>query len=154
MSMGDFGPASALVHRLVDRAETLTLEESADLFRARSARTLISGADAERRALGRAERAARITGRLAGYHEARDAAAAAFGRARAGSVGPWLTVSGAVANAAGALVVEDTLEAKPFDLLFGPWQQALGRLIPTGPGSAFTEPARDPHRRSSTALLR
>jgi hypothetical protein len=148
MSMGDFGPASALVHRLVDRAETLTLEESADLFRARSARTLISGSDAERRALGRAERAARITGRSSEYHEAREAAAAAFRRARAGSIGPWLTVSGAVANAAGALVVEDTLESKPFDLLFGPWQQAMGRLVPTGPGSAFAEPAKALRRRS------
>jgi hypothetical protein len=147
MGMLDFGPASALVHRLVDRAETLTLEESADLFRARSARTLISGADAERRALGRAERAARITGRSEEYHEARDAAAAAFRRARTGNIGPWLTVSGAVANAAGALVVEDTLESKPFDLLFGPWQQAMGRLVPTGPGSMFAEPALDPHRR-------
>ncbi|HEX5040140.1 MAG TPA: hypothetical protein VFW95_08405 [Candidatus Limnocylindria bacterium] len=152
MGMGDYGPASALVYRLVDRAETLTLEESADLFRARSARTLISGADAERRALGRAERAARITGRTEAYHEAREAAAAAFRRARTGSIGPWLTVSGAVSNAAGALVVEDTLESKPFDLLFGPWQQALGRLVPTGPGSAFVEPAKDPRRRTSGIL--
>lgn len=147
MSMGDYGPASALVHRLVDRAETLTLEESADLFRARAARTLISGSEAERRALGRAERAARITGREDAYHEAREAAAAAFRRARQGSHGPWLTVSGAVANAAGALVVEDTLEAKPFDLLFGPWQQALGRLTPLGPGYTFAEPERDRRRR-------
>jgi hypothetical protein len=149
--MGDFGPASALVFLLVDRAERLTLEESADLFRARSARTLIAGSEAERRALGRAERAARITGRTKEYHEAREAAAAAFRRARQGSTGPWLTVSGAVANAAGALVVEDTLDAKPFDLLFGPWQQALGRIIPVGPGSAFAEPA---HERRRGRLLR
>jgi hypothetical protein len=145
--MGDFGPASALVHRLVDRAERLTIEESADLFRARSARTLIAGSEAERSALGRAERAARVTGRTQEYHEAREAAAAAFRRARAGAVGPWLTVSGAVANAAGALVVEDTLESKPFDLLFGPWQQALGRLTPVGPGATFAEPVADRHRR-------
>ncbi len=134
--MSDYGPASAIVYRLVDRAERLTLEESADLFRARSARTLIAGSEAERRALGRAERAARITGREVAYHEAREAAAAAFRRARQGQVGPWLTVSGAVANAAGALVVEDMLDQKPFDLLFGPWEQALGRLVPVGPGSA------------------
>ena len=58
-------------------------------------------------------------------------------------------MSGAVANAAGALVVEDTLEPKPFDLLFGPWQQAMGRLVPTGPGSAFSEPS----TRTSADLL-
>ena len=148
MGMGNYGPAAVLVHRLVDRAETLTMEEAADLFRARAARTLIAGSEAERRALGRAERAARITGREEAYHEAREAAAAAFRRARHGTTGPWLTVSGAVANAAGALVVEDSLETKPFDLLFGPWQQALGRLTPVGPGSALMlEPVGDRRRR-------
>jgi hypothetical protein len=127
------------VTRLVDRAEHITLEEAADLFRARSARTLIVGHEAERRALGRAERAARVTGREHEFHEAREAAAAAFRRARHGTTGPWLTVSGAVTNAAGALVVEDVLDAKPFELLFGPWQQALGRLAPEGPAAYYGE---------------
>ena len=56
-----------------------------------------------------------------------------------GTVGPWLSVSVAVADAAGALVVEDLLSARTFDMLFGPWQQAIGRLQPVGPGALFTE---------------
>jgi hypothetical protein len=135
IGMGYYGPASVIVHRLVERAERLTIEEAADLYRARSARTLIAGAEAERRALGRAVRAARTSGREEAYHVAREVAVAAFSRARQGTSGPWLIVSGAVANAAGALVVEDMLEQKPFDLLFGPWEQAMGRLTPVGPGS-------------------
>ena len=60
-------------------------------------------------------------------------------RARHGRPGPWLSIGVAVANAAGALVVEDLLESETFDILFGPWQQAIGRLIPVGPGATFTE---------------
>ena len=132
--MGDFGRATVLVDRLIDRAATLSMEESSDLFEARSARTLISGIDAERRALVLAQRVARRSGRDEQYHRAREEAAAAFRQARQGTVGPWLTVTGAVANAAGALVVQDLLDAKAFTMLFGPWQQAIGMLTPVGPG--------------------
>jgi hypothetical protein len=132
--MGDFGRATSAVDRLIDRASTVTMEEAIDLFEARSTRTLISGADAERRALALAQRTARRAGREDEYRRAREDAAAAFRRAREGTVGPWLTVTGAVANAAGALVVRDMLETKDFTMLFGPWQQAIGSMTPVGPG--------------------
>jgi len=129
----------------------MSIAEASDLFEARSARVLISGADAERRALGNAERAARRSGREEEYRSAREAASAAFRRAREGSIGPWLTVTGAVSNAAGALVVEDLLDPKVFRMLFGPWQQAIGTLTPVGPG-AFAAPEHrgDPVARSIT----
>ena len=132
--MGDFGRATVLVDRLIDRASALSMEERSDLFAARSARTLISGSDAERRALALALRTARRTGREPEYHRAREAAAAAFREGRRGESGPWLTVTGAVCNAAGALVVQDVLDTKAFSMLFGPWQQAVGSLTPVGPG--------------------
>ncbi|MDQ2669321.1 MAG: hypothetical protein M3Y31_01690 [Gemmatimonadota bacterium] len=145
--MADYGPASSLVHQLIGRAAELTMDEAADLFRARSTRTLIYGSEAERVALARALRIARVTHREREYRNAREAAATALRHARHGNAGPWLTVSGAVANAAGALVVEDTLESKPFDTLFGPWQQAMGRLVPVGPGYSFADRAALAHRR-------
>jgi len=49
-------------------------------------------------------------------------------------------VGAAISNAAGALVLEDVLDRDAFRLLLGPWQQAIGSLIPVGPGSG--SPAR------------
>jgi hypothetical protein len=137
--MGEYGPASVLVQRLIDHAEQLTEEEAADLFRARAYRTLNYGPVEERRAHAVAARAAAVAGRATEYRAAAQAAAAAWGRARHVSVSMRLTVGVAVANAASALVVEDLLPADAFDILFGPWQQAIGRLIPVGPGYAFAD---------------
>lgn len=124
--MGEYGPASPLVHQLIERARTLTFDEAADLFRARAMRTLVHGVEEERRAHLRATRAAAVTGRQEQYRTARHAAAVAWRSARCNTSGPWLSVSVAVANAAHALVVEDALEAKFFAMLFGPRQTALG----------------------------
>jgi hypothetical protein len=137
--MGEYGPATVLVQRLIEHAGHLTEEEAADLFRARAYRTLSHGPLEERRAHAVAARAAAIAGRTAEFRAAAQAAAAAWGRARHVSASIRLTVGVAVANAAGALVLEDVLPADAFDTLFGPWQQAIGKLIPVGPGYAFAE---------------
>jgi hypothetical protein len=137
--MGEYGPATVLVERLIEHAEHLTDEEAADLFRARAVRTLSRSVIEERRAHAIAARAAAVAGRAVEYQAAAQAAAAAWGRARHVSASMRLTVGVAVANAASALVVEDLLPADAFDILFGPWQQAIGRLIPVGPGYAFAE---------------
>ena len=136
--MGDYGPATTLVGRLLDRIGHMTADEAADLFAARAYRALDRGMDAGRHAQADAARAAIITGRQREYGAARRAAARAWRSARRGTVGPWLSVGAAVADAAGALVLEDVLESRTFDMLFGPWQQAIGRLQPVGPGY-FTE---------------
>lgn len=131
----------------------LSPEETSDLFQARSARTLISGSETERLALREAGRVARRTGREDAYRDAREAAAAAFRASMRGSVGPWLTVTGAISNAAGALVVQDVLDPKSFSMLFGPWQQAIGNLMPVGPGptpGAWPALAAHGRRRSGT----
>jgi hypothetical protein len=137
--MGVYGPATVLVERLIEYAGHLTEEEAADLFRARAYRTLAHGPLEERRAHAVAARAAAVAGRASEYRAAAQAAAAAWGRARHASASVRLTVGVAVANAASALVVEDLLPADAFDVLFGPWQQAVGRLIPVGPGYAFAD---------------
>jgi hypothetical protein len=137
--MGEYGPASQLVDRLIDRVRLLTPDEAADLFRARAYRAVDRGEDADRVAHNEAARAAAVTGRRKEYWAARRAASAAWQHARQGTVGPWLSVGVAVADAAGALVVEDLLSARTFDMLFGPWQQAIGRLQPVGPGVPFGE---------------
>jgi hypothetical protein len=137
--MGEYGPATVLVERLIEHAEHLTEEEAADLFRARAIRMLSHSPAEERRAHAVAARAAAVAGRETEFRAAAQAAAAAWGRARHVSASVRLTVGVAVANAAGALVVEDYLPADAFEVLFGPWQQAIGRLIPVGPGYAFAD---------------
>ncbi|MBA2632166.1 MAG: hypothetical protein H0U86_04075, partial [Chloroflexi bacterium] len=42
-NVGDYGPANTLVHRVIDRAGTLTIDEAVDLYRAYGARLLIQG---------------------------------------------------------------------------------------------------------------
>ncbi len=132
--MGDYGPANTLVHRVIDRAGTLTIDEAVDLYRAYGARLLIQGAEAERNALTQARRSAAVAGLEREYHEARHAAARAWRQALPGEQGPWLMVGRAIANAAGAFVVNGVLDNKQFDLLIGPWRQAFGLLTPVGPG--------------------
>jgi hypothetical protein len=124
------------VDRLVQRAAELTLDEAADLYRAYAAHILIQGSDAERRALAHARARAARSQRLAEYEHARHAAAAAWRSALPFTSGPWLAVGRAIANAAGALVVQGTLDERSYQVLYGPWRQAIGSLTPVGPGMA------------------
>lgn len=133
--MGTYGPASALVERLVARAGSLTLDEAADIYQAHAARVLIQGTGVERVGLVKARRAAIRAGLLGEYERARHAAASAWRHGLPETQGPWLMVGAAIANAAGALVIEATLDDKLFQLLTGPWHQAIGVLTPMGPGT-------------------
>lgn len=133
------GAVDTLVTRLVSRAGQLSLDEAADLYRAHATRILVSGSDAERRALARARRTARAHGREHEYENARRAAVRAWREALPGTGGPWLLVGQAIANAAGALVVQDSLDDEARQLLLGPWRQSIGSLVPVGPGQ--TEPS-------------
>lgn len=132
--MGKYGPASTLVDRLIQRAGDLTIDEAADIYQAHAARILIQGSEAERFALVRARRTAIRFGLLPEYELARHTAATAWRHALPETQGPWLMVGAAIANAAGVLVVEDVLDEKEFQLLIGPWHQAIGTLTPVGPG--------------------
>ena len=132
--MGKYGAPKTPVERLIERAGMLTLDEAVDIYRAHAARMLIQGSGAERRALIEARRAATRNGLAVAYEQARHAAATGWRHALPETQGPWLAVGAAIANAAGALVIEDVLDDKPYQLLVGPWQQAIGTMIPTGPG--------------------
>ena len=132
--METYAPARSVVERLIERAGNLTIDEAADVYQAHAARILIQGFAAERDALIRARRAAIRARRLPEYEQARHAAATAWRHALPETQGPWLAVGAAIANAAGALVIEDVLDEKVFNLLIGPWQQAIGSLVPVGPG--------------------
>ena len=131
--MGEFGPASLSVKQLIDQAGGMGLDDAADLYRAQAARILIQGAEAERQALAKARRAAAATGLQAQYEHARHAAVRAWRDNLPATQGPWLVVGHAIANAAGALVVADSLDLGSFQVLVGPWRQAFG-LVPVGPG--------------------
>ena len=133
--MGKYGPASALVDNLVMRAGSLTLDEAADIYQAHAARVLIQGTGAERIGLVKARRSAIRAGLLDEYEQARHAAASAWRHGLPETQGPWLMVGAAIANAAGALVIEESLDDKLFQLLTGPWHQAIGQLTPMGPGT-------------------
>ena len=132
--MGQYGPTSSQVERLIERAARITLDEAADLYEAYSSRMLIYGWDAERRALASAQRSAAIAGLEDEYVRARHAAASAWRHALPPGQGPWLMVGRAVANAAGAVVVFAALDEKHAQTLFGPWRLAMGSLEPVGPG--------------------
>lgn len=133
--MGEYGPSGSGIYGLIERAGMLTIDEAADLYRAHANRILVQGSEAERLALARARRVASKAGRRPAFEEARHAAARAWRHALPETQGPWLTVGAAIANAAGALIVEDILDDKPFQLLVGPWRQAIGMLTPMGPGA-------------------
>lgn len=136
--MGEFGANSWVVERLVERAGGLTLDEAADIYHARATRLLIYGA-ANNQALADARRVAIRVKRQTEYEKARHTAATAWRAALPEMQGPWLMVGAAIANAAGALVLEDVLDPQTFRLLIGPWQQAIGRLVPVGPGTGHTQ---------------
>jgi hypothetical protein len=139
--MGEYGPASSQVHSLIERVRQLTLEEAADLFDSHATRILLHGSDAERRALARARRAARVSSLEPEYLGARHDAATAWRQALPDGRGPWLLVGQAIANAAGALVVATALDEKEAQLLLGPWRQTMGTLEPVGPGFRRHQPA-------------
>lgn len=130
----DYGPDSSLVHRLVSRIAELSVDDAADLYEAYAARILIYGSDAERRALGRAHHAAVRRGLEPEYVQARHDAATAWRQAVPDGRGPWLLVGRAIANVAGALVIQTALDDKAAQMLIGPWRMAIGSLEPVGPG--------------------
>jgi hypothetical protein len=132
--MGEYGASSQAVSQLIRQAGSLTLDDAADLYHAQAARILIQGGEAERQALAKARRAAASAGLQSAYEEARRAAVTAWRLNLPETQGPWLVVGHAIANAAGALVVADSLDLGSFQLLVAPWRQAFG-LVPVGPGT-------------------
>ena len=132
--MAQYGALGAAVEYLIRRAGELTFDEAADIYRARATRLLLEGHAADQRAVIKAERVARQTRRLPEYERARHAAASAWRGALPEVQGPWLVVGSAIANAAGALVLADVLDPKDFTALIGPWRQAMGTMVPVGPG--------------------
>ena len=134
-------PLRTAVAQLIRRAGELTLDEAADIYHARATRLLLDGHAADKRALVNAMRAALSTGRLDEYEQARRAAASAWRGALPEVQGPWLVVGAAIANAAGALVLQDVLDPKDLISLSGPWRQAMGVMVPVGPGQRSREPS-------------
>ena len=139
--MGDYGPATQLVERLIERAGRMTIDDAADLYRARAGHLVIHGLAGERRALAQAQRAAAIAGLANEYTRARHDAVRAWRQALPDTQGPWLVVGQAIGHAAGALVVNGVIDEKSFQLLIGPWRQAMGTLVPVGPGVGSRQPA-------------
>ena len=137
--MGKYGAANTCVEYVVRRAGELTLDEAADIYHARATRLLLDGHAADKRARLTAERTAIRTRRLPEYQEARHRAASAWRGALPEVQGPWLVVGSAIANAAGALVLEEMLDQKDLALLLGPWRQAIGTMVPVGPGQGSRE---------------
>lgn len=130
--MGEY--ASTLVDRLIQRAGAVTLDEAVDLYQAHAARALRYGPQGQREAVAQAHRAAVVAGLEQEYEQARQAAVGAWRRSLPAVQGPWLFVGQAIANAAGACVVAERLDDEPFQILIGPWRQAMGSLTPVGPG--------------------
>lgn len=133
-------PRASATDQIIRRAGTLAIDEAADLYRAYAARVLIDGWVSERRALTDARRTAARTGRLGEYEAARRAAVTAWRHVLPREQGPWLLVGRAIANAAGAVHLEDILDDDTYGLLVGPWRQAVGFLTPVGPGPAAIPP--------------
>jgi hypothetical protein len=134
-----YGALRTAVEDLIRHAGELTIDEAADLYRARVMHVLIHGHAADHRARLHAERAAARTGRLVEYEGARRAAASAWRGALPEVQGPWLVVGSAIANAAGALVLADELSRDDFTALTGPWRQAIGTMVPVGPGQSVRQ---------------
>ena len=133
--MGQYGAVSTAIDDLIRHAGELTIDEAADL----ATHVVIRGEAAVQRARINAELTAVRTGRLVEYEQARRAAASAWRDALPEVQGPWL-VGSAIADAAGALVLADELSRDDFASLTGPWRQAVGTIVPVGPGEASREP--------------
>jgi hypothetical protein len=138
--VGTYGGASTAVEYLIRRAGQLTIDEAADIYRARASWLLVEGHEVDRHALLNAVRTAVRTGRLPEYERARRAAVSAWRGALPAVEGPWLMVGSAIGNAAGALVLEEVLDKEDFLWLIGPWRQAIGTMVPVGPGQRVREP--------------
>ena len=110
--VAEYGPASALVNRVIEQAGTLTIDEAADLYRAYGARILIHGQEAERRALAEARRAAAIATLEPEYEQARHAAAKAWRHAVPGSRarGSWLAAPSPNIHSANEWCVDGALD--------------------------------------------
>lgn len=132
--MGKYGPASSQVEELIQHVERLTIDDAADLYGAHATRLLIQGPQSERQALALARKYALAAGLENEYEMARRDAATAWRHSLPETRGPWLLVGQAIGNAAGALVVYAYLDDKELKLLLGPWRQAMGTLVPVGPG--------------------
>jgi hypothetical protein len=102
--MGEYGPATSLVCDLIERAGGMTLDDAADLYRARASHLLLKGVAADRRAATEAERAAAAAGLAGEYGRARHDPVTAWRRALPETQGPWLVLGQAIPNSAGALV--------------------------------------------------
>lgn len=151
--MTRYGPNDEAVQQLIARARHVSAEDAHAILEARMDFVRVRATDdAERAAMRRVQSTARRSRRLDAYNDARHAAATAFREARHGEVGPWLSVSATIANAAGAVVMQDLLEPEDFDLLFRPWRLATRRseLVPTGPGHT---PFGVPQRRRPGAVI-
>ena len=151
--MTRYGPNDDAVQQLIARARHISAEDAHAILDARMDFIRVRAADdAERAALRRVQSAARRSRRLDAYNEARHAAATAVREARHGEVGPWLSVSATIANAAGAVVMEDLLDMEDFECLYRPWRIATRRseLVPTGPGHT---PFGVPQRRRPGTLI-
>jgi hypothetical protein len=133
--VGKYGPASSQVEQLIEHVERTTLDEAADLFEAHATRLLIQGPESARQALALARKYALAAGLENEYAMARRDAANAWRHSLPETRGPWLLVGQAIANAAGAMVVYPYLDDKELKLLIGPWRQAMGTLVPVGPGA-------------------
>jgi hypothetical protein len=140
--MGDYGPATPQIHRLLERVAGIAMDEAVDLYEARAARLLIYGPQTERDAQLHARRAAKSAGLDLEYVKARHDAATAWRNALPEVQGPWLLVGQAIADAAGALVVFRALDDKDFQSLMGPWRLAMGSMEPVGPGISMLATAR------------
>jgi hypothetical protein len=140
--MGDYGPATPQIRRLLERVAGIGMDEAVDLYEARVARILIHGAQVERDALQRAHRAAKSARLEQEYIQARHDAATAWRSALPEVQGPWLVVGQAISNAAGALVVYTALNDEQLHALMGPWRMAMGSTEPVGPGISMLAGAR------------
>lgn len=140
--MGEYGPHSRLVEQLIERVGALSVDEAADLYSAHSTRLLMARTDANAQAMASARRAAARANLELEYEKARNDAAITWRRARPHELGPWLLVSQAITNAAGALVLSEVLDDQHFHSLIDAWRQTVGTLVPVGPGSRSRELAR------------
>ena len=125
-----------MVELLMESAAALSVGDANRLHIAYVARVLVSRSDAERMALQKARGVAARSGRIDAYQRARTAAAQAVASHR---LDRRLFVSAAVANAAGALVLEGELDAASYRFLVGPWEQAVGKPdLPLRPHASRT----------------
>jgi hypothetical protein len=119
---------------IILHAGRLTMDEAVDLYSAYATRILVEGQEHELQALARARHVAKRAGVLDEYDAIRRAAVHAWRGALPEVQGPWILVGRAIANAAGAVYLQRDLDHDTYMALIGPWRQAVGLLVPVGPG--------------------